>query len=529
MLNEPRPEAGNHDPQAEVVAFLSDPDAHGGIRPETMETHVSRIFLAGERAYKLKRAVKFPYLDFSTLEARRAACEEEVRINRRTAPEIYIGVVRVRRDIEEGFYIDEAGDGTGEVVEWLVAINRFDQAGLFDRLAQAGELKRRRMEALADSIAAFHAAAELSQARGGAAGTRLIIENNAASFDLAPEGVFEPSDVAALNRLSLERVEALRPGLDARRAVGAVRLCHGDLHLRNICLVDEEPRLFDAIEFNRDFSEIDVLYDLAFLLMDLDYRGLGRLASIVFNRYFDITGELLNRSQALAVLRLFLAMRAAVRAHVDALQSGLLSDPEKRRHRAEEARRYLEMALAYLDRPTPCLIAVGGLSGSGKSRMSRELAPFAGAAPGARVVRTDVVRKRLCGVAPEVRLPDDAYSHEMHDKTYEAFYEEIRAGIAQGHTVIADGVFASSRQRATVRDAAAEMGVPFCGIWMAASPEIMERRVVERQHNASDATLEVLHQQFTYDLGDIDWAVIDSSGEKEETLAAGRRLLAEIR
>jgi len=527
-LSDTQPEPMDRDPQAEVVAFLSGPDAHGGIHPELMETHVSRIFLAGELAYKLKRAVKFPYLDFATLEARHAACDEEVRINRRTAPEIYIGVQPVRRDSEGALRIDATGEGTGEVVEWLVAMNRFDQAGLFDRLAQAGELKRRRMEALADSIAAFHGEAEPSRARGGSAGTRLIVENNAASFGLAPEGVFDPDAVASLNRVSLERVEALKPGLDARRAEGAVRHCHGDLHLRNICLVDGQPRLFDGIEFNRDFSEIDVLYDLAFLLMDLDYRGLGRLSSIVFNRYFDITGELLARSQALAVLPLFLSMRAAVRAHVDALQSGLLSDPEKRRHRADEARRYLEMALAYLERPAPRLIAVGGLSGSGKSRMSRELASFAGAPPGARVVRTDVVRKRLCGVTPEVRLPDDAYSADMHDKTYRAFYEEIRAGLRQGHTVVADGVFASPRQRATVRDAAADAGVPLCGIWMTAAPEIMETRVVERQHNASDATLEVLRQQFTYDLGDIDWAVVDSSGEKDETLAAGRRLLAEI-
>jgi aminoglycoside phosphotransferase family enzyme len=195
----------DRDPQAEVVAFLSGPDAHGGIRPELMETHVSRIFLAGELAYKLKRAVKFPYLDFATLEARHAACDEEVRINRRTAPEIYIGVQPVRRDSVGALRIDATGEGTGEVVEWLVAMNRFDQAGLFDRLAQAGELKRRRMEALADSIAAFHTEAEPNRARGGSAGTRLIVENNAASFGLAPEGVFDPDAVALLNRVSLER------------------------------------------------------------------------------------------------------------------------------------------------------------------------------------------------------------------------------------------------------------------------------------------------------------------------------------
>jgi uncharacterized protein len=512
--------------QATVVAFLSGADAYGGAdAPEIIETHVSRIFLSGERAYKLKRAVRYPYLDFSTLERRKAACEEEVAINRRTAPDTYLGVIAVRQQSDGNLLLDTSDCGDGRVVEWLVAMRRFDQAGLFDRLAQAGGLRRRLMESLADAIAAFHDKGEPCDARGGAAGSRLIIENNAESFLLAPDGMFDPEEVAAFHDCARALVDRLADGLDARRAAGAVRRCHGDLHLRNICLIDDRPTLFDGIEFSRDFSEIDVLYDLAFLMMDLDFRGLRRLASIIFNRYFDITGEGLARPAALSVLPLFLSMRAAVRAHVDATQAASLSDEAKRRQRGDEARAYLQLALGYLHKSSPRLVAVGGLSGSGKSRMSRELAPFIGGAPGARVVRTDVVRKRLWGVAPEVRLPDEAYSGDMHQRTYEAFYAEIQEALSQGHDVIADGVFSSPVQRDRVRDMAAEMGVSFLGIWMTAPAEVMEKRVVERQHNASDATLEVLRQQLNYDLGEIDWTCIDSSAEKQATLEAGKALL----
>jgi aminoglycoside phosphotransferase family enzyme/predicted kinase len=505
--------------QAGVVAFLSGADAYGAdAAPETAETHVSRVFLLPDRAYKLKRAVKFPYLDFSDPAARLAACEDEVEINRRTAPDIYLGVEPIRRAGGGAFAL---GAGSGEIVDWVVVMRRFDETGLLDNMAKAGKLDRRMMYAVADAIAAFHADAEPLSKRGGSAGTRLIVENNAESFARAPAGVLDADRVAALNESSLALVEALVAKLDARRDQGCVRHCHGDLYLRNICLVEGRPTLFDAIEFNRDFADIDVLYDLAFLLMDLECRGLGRLASFVFNRYFDVTGALAATPAAVSVLNLFLAMRAAVRAHVDASQSAMLSDPARRRRRAEEAASCLELALKFLAPSPPRLVAVGGLSGSGKSRMSRELAFHVGAAPGARVVRTDVVRKRLFGVGPEVRLPDEAYNAEAHRRTYEAFMAELKEGLAQGHAVIADGVFAGPRQRDAVRALAAEMGVPFAGLWVTAPPEVLAERVAKRQFDASDATVDVLGEQLTWDLGRIDWTEVSSDGEKAATLARG--------
>ncbi len=504
--------------QREVSEFLSSPESY---RPEvervdTVETHVSRVFLAGDRAYKLKRAVTFPYLDFSTLEKRRDACEAEVAVNRRTAPGIYRGVVAVCRD---GGRLTLDGDAS-EAVEWLVAMNRFDERQLFDRRAQRGELDRCAMEELAEHIAAFHGEAEVRPAAGGSAGIRMIIDNNAESFASAAAGVFAGPEVLVMNARARQLAVNLTPVLDARRDAGAVRHCHGDLHLRNICMVDGRPTLFDAIEFNRDFSEIDTLYDLAFLLMDLDFRDLRRLANLVFNRYLDAVG--VRAPGGFSVMPLFLSMRAAIRAHVDGAQAGLLSDPDQRAKRATEARRYLTMATAFLEPTPPRLLAVGGLSGSGKSHIARQLAPDIGVAPGARVVRTDAVRKRLAGVGLDQTLSADGYTGEMHRRTYAAFYEEIRQALAEGHSVIADAVFSNAGQRHTVAEIAGGLGIAFDGLWLDAPLEIMEKRVAARKGDVSDATVDVLRQQYGYDLGEIDWLRIDSSSPRDATVAAGR-------
>ncbi len=511
------------DPQSEIVAFLSAPGTlePGAGEAERVETHISHVFLSPNRAVKLKRAVTFPYLDFSTAELRRRACEAEVEINRRTAPDIYKGIIAVTRRADGSLTLG----GDGEVVDWVVDMVRFDEDTLFDRLATRGELRRRAMEDLADAIAAFHGKAEPRPLAGGGDGIAMIIDNNAKCF-ARPDGViFDEAAVEIVNTGSRQAVRKIGEILEDRRERGRVRHCHGDLHLRNIFSSDHRPTLFDAIEFNVAFAEIDVLYDLAFLLMDLDHRGLRRLASITMNRYLDATGEAAGEPCALATLPLFLSMRAAIRAHVGAAQADALSDEAQRRRRADEAVAYLELAADYLAPPTPRLVAVGGLSGSGKSRLARELAPFIGAAPGARVVRTDATRKRLVGVALTERLPEEGYSADMTARTYAAFYDEIRNALGAGHAVIADAVFAKPEQRRAIADVAAECGVAFDGLWLEASPEVQERRVAGRRRNVSDATVEIVRQQRDYDLGRIDWARIDSSGEREATEAKGKAAL----
>lgn len=509
--------------QGPVIDFLRRPETFGPGVSEVaeFETHVSFVFAGGDRVFKLKRAVRFPYLDFSSLEARRRACEAEVAINRRTAPELYKGVVAVTREADGALALS----GPGETVEWLVEMGRFAQDDLFDRMAADGNIRRRLMERTADAIAEFHGKAVAAAEAGGHAGTSAIIESNVDSFELVADGVLDPGKVTKLNELSRQRVDDLRQILDGRRDSGLVRHCHGDLHLRNICLYQGQPTLFDAIEFNRTFFEIDVLYDLAFLIMDLDFRGNRRLANVTLNRYLDATGMVADDTGVFSVLPLFLSMRAAVRAHVDGAQAGALSDAARRARRQNEARQYLDMALAYLEPSPNRLVAVGGLSGSGKSRMARELAPFLDAAPGARVVRTDAVRKRLAGAALEDRLGESGYTAEMTEETYSAFYTEIETALGEGQTVIADAVFARPEQREFVAEMARKCGVSFDGLWLEAPPEVMAERVTKRKFNVSDATADIVRQQLDYDLGAIEWVRIDSSGKRDATIGAGIRAL----
>ncbi|MBM3561019.1 MAG: hypothetical protein FJX53_14315, partial [Alphaproteobacteria bacterium] len=322
--------------QGEVVRFLADPATHGGNAVQRVETHAAIVFLAGERAYKLKRAVYFPYMDLSTVAKRRAACEAEVRLNRRTAPTIYRGAVPICRAPGGGLRFGEGG----AAVDWVVAMNRFDQATLFDRLAARGALSDALLAALVEAIAKFHDRAERRPDGGGAASMRRVLESNA--IELGAAACLDQNRVAALMAASFALIDSHAALLDRRRAEGFVRHCHGDLHLRNIYLIGGRPTLFDAIEFDERFAVIDVLYDLAFLLMDLLHRQLGRAANLVFNRYLwrceDVAG--------LALLPLFLSCRAAIRAHVGGAAADIHADPSAGAASAAEARAYLDLARA---------------------------------------------------------------------------------------------------------------------------------------------------------------------------------------
>ena len=505
--------------QGEVIAFLSRPEAFGGgvSRVDRVETHVSVVFLAGDRAFKLKRAVEFPYLDFSTKELRREFCEAEVRINRRTAPGIYRRVVAVTRKANGALGLG----GGGQPVEWLVEMARFDEDTLFDRLAQRGALDATVIENLGDVIARFHEGAERRLNAGGPAAIARIIDTNARSFAGCPPGCLDPGRVKRLTEATRRALGACIVLLGERSRGGFVRHCHGDLHLRNIFLDDGRPTLFDAIEFSEALADIDVLYDLAFLVMDLEYRDQRRLASILLNRYLDNTGD----AGGLKALPLFLSLRAAIRSHVDAAAASIQSDPREAKALRDAAHRYLEMAAGFLSPHAPRLIAIGGLSGTGKSVVARELAPFLGGVPGARVVRTDSTRKRLAGVRLSTRLEADGYTSEMDRRTYQAAFEEARVALAAGHSVIADAVFARPQERLAIARIAEDCGVPFQGLWLEAGPEVMRERVTKRSGNVSDATAEVVRTQMEYDLGQVDWPRLDTAGPEKLTVAQGVRLL----
>lgn len=507
-----------------VIEFLSDRSTYGAAVSEVkkIETHISVIFLAGTRAYKMKRAVRYPYLDFSTLEKRHVACEAEIAVNRRTAPAIYLGVTTVRRRLDGRLALG----GDGAVVEWLVEMARFDEHALLDRLADAGKVKRRDAEDLADTVAALHLSAEPRLDAESVANLASTIETNASSLRPWDGAVFEEGAIERLTDMSQAALAAATPLLEVRRLRGFVRRSHGDLHLGNVCVIDGRPVPFDAIEFNDAFAVIDILYDAAFPIMDFDCRCGPRLANIFMNRYLDSTWEPSAEVRGVvSLLPLFLSLRAAVRAHVGATAAAAISDKAESERRRRIAQDYFVHALGYLAPLRPRLIAVGGLSGSGKSRLARELAPLMVDAPGARVVRSDAIRKRLAGKGLLDRLGPENYGPEMTERTYAAVMDDVRAALAAGRAVVADAVFARPEQRDAVARAAVDAGVPFDGLWLEAPPDVLADRIATRKRNVSDATADVMRRQLDYDVGVINWKRIDSGGSKSETLARGRAAL----
>ena len=505
--------------EQEVAAFLARPATYGerDAAVERLDTHASLIFLVGPRAFKMKRAIRFSYLDYSTLARRKRYCERELELGRRLAPAIYRGLHAVTRSADGSLALD----GPGEPVEWLLEMRRFDQAALFDRLAEAGRLTPALMRELADEIAAFHLAAEVALDRGGSPAIGALILDIDANLRLAG-ALLDAEAVRAWRAAASASVERLTPLLDRRRAEGKVRRCHGDLHLRNICLVDGRPTLFDPIEFSDDLSTIDVLYDLAFLLMDLHHRGHDELGNHVLNRYLDRTGDV----GGLAALPLFLSLRAGIRAHVSAIAASRQAHPAESTALAGESRAYLALATEALAPRAPRLVATGGLSGTGKTSLAHALAPALGPIPGARIVRSDVLRKRSFGVSPETKLPAAAYEPAVSDRVYRLLYREAAETLSAGYAVVADAVFLRPEERDAVAAIAREKGLRFTGFWLDAAPEILARRIEGREKDASDADVAVMRRQTALDPGPIAWHRIDAGSDLSLTVEQARRILA---
>jgi uncharacterized protein len=509
--------------QADVVAFLSDPASYATrpARVERCDTHGALVFLAGEEAWKIKRAVRFPYMDLSTLDKRQAVCAREVEINRRTAPEIYLGCVLITRSADGSL----AFGGDGAPVEWAVRMRRFEQSALLSRIAEAGTLPSGLAKDLADAVYVSHRAAPSAAGIEGAP----RFERLALSVSQTLAGVSGMLGAGRLQQLQERMATQLRRAaavLDERAAAGSVRRCHGDLHLNNIVLWRERPVLFDALEFDDDLATIDTLYDLAFLLMDLDIRGHRAEANAVLNRYLWRSAATLDL-RGLQALPLFLGLRSAIRAMVTAERAGQETGDAQTRHR-DEAGRYLDAALAVLAPPAPRLIAIGGLSGTGKSTVARALAPRIGPTPGAVHLRSDLERKSLFGVDETTRLGLEAYARGAGEQVYAILTEKMRHVLAAGHAGIADAVFARPEERAQIERVAAALGVPFRGLWLDAPPEALLARVAARTGDASDATADVVRQQLGYETGALSqgWIRVDAGAGPAATLDNARKALA---
>ncbi|WP_295447839.1 bifunctional aminoglycoside phosphotransferase/ATP-binding protein [uncultured Thiodictyon sp.] len=475
-----------------LIQALLQPDAYPHAAPAPLrhlETHSAHVLLAGDFAYKLKKPVNLGFLDFSTLERRRRYCEEEVRLNRRLAPELYLGVVPITGTPDR----PRVG-GTGAVLEYAVQMHRFAQEGLLDRCALPPEL----VERIAARIAAFHAQIPHADPAGPfgtpAAVLAPMLENLTQVRALIGAGE-ATEQLDRLTRWTLERWRVLTPVIEQRLAQGRVRECHGDLHRGNIAQVDGEPLFFDALEFNPDLRWIDTASELAFLIMDLDGAGESVLARRLLNQYLALGGDY----GALAVLDLYLVYRAMVRAKVLAIRAGQADLPagQAAAQRAQ-CRRYLDLATAYTRRRRPRLLLVCGLSGSGKSVLACDLRE---ALPAIHL-RSDVERKRLFGLDAQARsgigCGTGIYFAQATEWTYQRLHELASAILASGYDVLVDATFLTRARRTVFRDLARRQGAGFAVLALLAPMAVLRARVASRLAaglDASDASVAVLEQQ----------------------------------
>jgi uncharacterized protein len=504
------------DGQDEVFGFLGDPKSHGGRKVQRIDTHAASVFLAGDRALKVKRAVRFPFLDYSTLPKRQQACKAELAVNAPYAPEIYRGVVAITREASGKLAIA----GTGTPVEWAVEMRRFDEKRTLDHIA--GEIDEALADALGRAVAAAHAKTRAVDPQAWIAALGSYVDEHVEAFLQHPD-IFPAADVEAFARASRAAYQRIVPLLRERGRQGFIRRIHGDLHLGNIVLIGGGPVLFDAVEFSDIIASGDVFYDLAFLLMDLLERGLAPTANIVFNRYLAETRRVEDFA-ALAAMPFFLTTRAAIRAKVTAARMERLKDGE-RKSIAAAARAYFDFAMRAIVPPRPEFIVVGGLSGTGKSKLARMLAPEVNPMPGAVIVRSDIERKLLFDVGETENLPADAYTDGVTARVYATLADNARRIVAAGHSVIVDAVFARQEERAAIAETAKTANLPLRGLFLTADLETRLGRVGARMRDASDADPGVAQTQEHYDLGSLDWTPVDASGTPEATLARAKAAL----
>ncbi len=489
------PEGSQPARTASFVERLLAPGAypHPAGRIELLETHISWVLLAGDYAYKIKKPVSLGFVDFSTLESRRFYCGEELRLNRRTAPELYLAVVPVTGTPE-----NPSMDGKGEAFEYAVKMRRFPQEALLDRVAKAGQLTSAQVEAFARTVARFHGEVGRAGAEGAFGSPSAILADavdNFAQLELLDGPADTREARQALASWTLREFNRLEPVFARRKQGGFVRECHGDLHLGNVALREGRPVAFDAIEFNEAFRWVDVMNEVAFPVMDLVHHGLDALAHRFLDAYLDATGDYAG----LRLLRFYLAYRAMVRAKVSCIRAhqGGISEADRERS-ANACRGHLELAQRLARRPPGVLVAMHGVSGSGKTTISGHLVEALGAVR----LRSDVERKRLRGLDALART-DSApgaglYAPEADRITYGRLAALAGEVLDAGYPVVVDAAFLKHSWREMFREFARERGVPFVLVACAAPVEMLRERVVRREREGTDpseAGLAVLERQ----------------------------------
>lgn len=477
-----------------MIAALLDPAAydHPVERVDCLETHISWILLTGTVAYKIKKPVNLGFVDFSTPERRRWFCQEELRLNRRLAPDLYLGLSAIHGPPERASL-----RGSGPTLELAVRMRQFPQSALLGAVLERQGLSDIQLEGLADDLADFHAAAALAGPGDPYGAPELVRAPAVANLEVLQAcGLVPEPAIAALRHWSDDQFERLRPSFIGRRNQGRIRECHGDLHLGNMLLEGERLRVFDCLEFSPELRWIDVISDLAFLVMDLEHRDRADLGAVLLNRWLGRCGDYAG----LLTWRWYRVYRSLVRAKVCALRLGQQTlDAGASGALQRDLERYLHGASHATATPAPALVITHGVSGSGKSHRARQLCRRQGWIQ----LRSDVERKRLFGrwgqgLAPP--LQGDPYRPEVSTMLYDRHLpEQVERILAAGLSVVVDATFLGRDQRRRMEALARQRGVPYLILACVSSPEQARRRLEERQAlggDPSDADGAVLEAQF---------------------------------
>lgn len=475
-----------------LIRALQDPSLypHPVSGFEVIETHISWILLTGTYAYKIKKPVDLGFLDFTTLERRRHFCEEELRLNQRLAPELYLGLVRIAGSADSP-RLDEPGPA----LEYAVKMRQFDPSARFDRLLAAGRLGPDLIEGLAQTLADFHQRAECAQADDAYGNAESIIgpaRDNFAAITLPPNQAAERRRLQHLAERTESDWQRLAAVCAQRKAAGRVRECHGDLHLANITLHDGRPTPFDCLEFDPALRWIDVMSEIAFLAMDLDAHDRSDLSCLMLNEYLHHTGDY----EGMALLGFYQMYRAMVRAKIASIRA--VQQGEVTAEGCREVLKYMTLADSYSKRLRGAIVIAHGLSGSGKTSLSRHLL-----APCRLIrIRSDVERKRLAGYSPQARtssgIASGIYTAQASERTYRRLEELTGIMVRSGFNVLVDATFLQQARREAFRSLADRLEVPFVILHFDANEETLRQRVRERSRSATDASeagLEVLSHQ----------------------------------
>ncbi|MGB0733466.1 MAG: AAA family ATPase [Pontibacterium sp.] len=468
-----------------LIESLSDASAYSHSTTDItfIETHISWLFLTGDYAYKVKKPVNFGFLNFTTLERRKHYCEEELRLNQRLAPDIYLEIVEIRQHQDQIFM----GGDQGAVIEYAVKMTQFNNNLRLDVLLEAHRFEAQWIDELASHICDFHQRIPLvaSDSPWGEPETILgVVQDNFSHIDprLISEALYD--QLKQLEQHYLTQFEALTPLIKSRKADGHIRECHGDLHLANITLFNDSLRLFDCIEFNLQFRWIDTLSDLAFLLMDLEANGQFRWANRCLNRYLELGGDY----NGLPLLNFYKAYRSMVRAKVAMLG-------EEKDHFTFE--RYLTLTNRYAQGRTPAIYIMHGVSGTGKSYLSQQLVD----ATGAIRIRSDVERKRIYKKLSKRGNPLELYGSEMNAHTFNYLLDTTRTLLEAGYPVIVDATFIRERARTAYIELSKELNINLHIIACVCEPNLIRARLKKRAmegNDASDATVQVMEQQHAH-------------------------------